>query len=74
MASKFADVVLFSRVCTCFGSNVVQSAEGRSCRSHGLVVRTSSPRRSSASALSGSASRSDFSRIMQLEIVDSHAD
>ncbi|EIK83467.1 hypothetical protein CGSMWGv00703Bmash_03765 [Gardnerella pickettii 00703Bmash] len=26
-----------------------------------------------ASTLSGSASRGDFSRIMQLEIVDSHA-
>ena len=33
---------------------------------------TPSPRRSSASALSGSANRGDFSRIMQLEVVDSH--
>ncbi|EPI58179.1 hypothetical protein HMPREF1579_01422, partial [Gardnerella vaginalis JCP8066] len=30
-----------------------------------------SPRRSSASALSGSANRGDFSRAMQLEVVDS---
>ncbi|EPI45370.1 hypothetical protein HMPREF1582_01370, partial [Gardnerella vaginalis JCP8151A] len=29
------------------------------------------PHRSSASALSGSANRGDFSRIMQLEVVDS---
>ena len=32
---------------------------------------TPSPRRSSASALSGSANRGDFSRAMQLEVVDS---
>ena len=41
-------------------------------RSRGLAALTSSPRRSSASALSGSANRGDFSRIMQLEVVDSH--
>ena len=40
-------------------------------RSRGLAALTSSPRRSSASALSGSANRGDFSRIMQLEVVDS---
>jgi len=41
-------------------------------RSRGLSALTPSPRRSSASALSGSANRGDFSRIMQLEVVDSH--
>ena len=41
-------------------------------RSHGLAALTPSPRRSSASALSGSANRGDFSRAMQLEVVDSH--
>ena len=41
-------------------------------RSRGLAALTPSPRRSSASALSGSANRGDFSRIMQLEVVDSH--
>ncbi|MFU0538114.1 hypothetical protein ACMZ79_00240 [Gardnerella vaginalis] len=40
-------------------------------RSRGLAALTPSPRRSSASALSGSANRGDFSRIMQLEVVDS---
>ena len=40
-------------------------------RSRGLSALTSSPRRSNASALSGSANRGDFSRITQLEIVDS---
>ena len=33
---------------------------------------TPSPSRSSASALSGSANRGDFSRAMQLEVVDPH--
>ena len=41
-------------------------------RSRGLAALTPSPRRSSASALSGSANRGDFSRAMQLEVVDSH--
>ena len=41
-------------------------------RSRGLAALTSSPHRSNASALSGSANRGDFSRIMQLEVVDSH--
>ncbi|PKZ53178.1 hypothetical protein CYJ70_05720 [Gardnerella pickettii] len=36
--------------------------KGRYCRSRGLSARTSSPRRSSASALSGSALRIAFSR------------
>ncbi|EIK85619.1 hypothetical protein CGSMWGv00703C2mash_03589 [Gardnerella pickettii 00703C2mash] len=38
---------------------MVQKAENRS---RGLSARTSSPRRSSASALSGSANRSAFAR------------